>query len=108
MHDTMDADAITQKSETRDGMRIDWDVAIPMDDGAVLRADVFRPLDEGRYPVIMYHGPYGKGLAFQDKPFRHAWDKMIHDFPEVARGTSSKYMNWESSMTVRADEKQYV
>ena len=24
-------------------MAIDWDVAIPMDDGIVLRADVFRP-----------------------------------------------------------------
>ena len=32
------------KSETRDGMRIDWDVPIPMDDGVTLRADVFRPV----------------------------------------------------------------
>ena len=31
------------RSEMRDGMRIDWDVAIAMDDGVVLRADVFRP-----------------------------------------------------------------
>ena len=29
------------KSETRDGMQIEWDVPIPMDDGTVLRADVF-------------------------------------------------------------------
>src|SRR5215468_582912 len=27
------------KSETRDGMRIEWDAPIPMDDGVVLRAD---------------------------------------------------------------------
>ena len=84
------------KSEVRDGMRIDWDVPIPMNDGTVLRADVFRPAGDGRYPVLMYHGPYAKGLAFQDQPFRHAWDKMIRDFPEVARGTTAKYMNWES------------
>jgi hypothetical protein len=32
-----------EKSETQDGMRIDWDMPIPMDDGIVLRADVFRP-----------------------------------------------------------------
>ena len=31
-------------AETRDGMRIDWDVPITMDDGLVLRADVFRPI----------------------------------------------------------------
>ena len=31
------------KSEQRDGMQIDWDAPIEMDDGVVLRADVFRP-----------------------------------------------------------------
>jgi len=30
-----------QRTEIRDGMRIDWDVPITMDDGLVLRADVF-------------------------------------------------------------------
>ena len=41
-------------------MRIDFDVPIPTDDGIVLRADVFRPDDGERYPVIMTYGPYGK------------------------------------------------
>jgi len=30
-------------SEIRDDMRIDWDVPIAIEDGLVLRADVFRP-----------------------------------------------------------------
>ena len=30
-------------SAVQDGMRIEWDVPIEMDDGVVLRADVFRP-----------------------------------------------------------------
>src|SRR5262245_49569843 len=30
-------------SELREGLCVDWDVAITMDDGLVLRADVFRP-----------------------------------------------------------------
>ena len=34
---------MTEHSEIRDGMHIDWDVPITMDDGLVLRADVFRP-----------------------------------------------------------------
>ena len=39
------------KTEDRDGMRIDWDVPIPMKDGIVLRCDVYRPQDnEGKYP----------------------------------------------------------
>ncbi len=34
---------IARRSEIRDGMRVDWNVPIQMDDGVVLRADVFRP-----------------------------------------------------------------
>ena len=55
-----------ERSEVRDGMRIDWDVPITMDDGLTLRADVFRPEADGRYPVILTYGPYAKGLAFQE------------------------------------------
>src|SRR6266700_1047455 len=54
------------KSELRDGMRIDWDVPIEMEDDLVLRADVFRPEKDGRYPVILSYGPYAKGLALKD------------------------------------------
>jgi predicted acyl esterase len=81
-------------SEARDGMRIDWDVPIPMEDGIVLRADVFRPTGEGRYPVILSYGPYGKGLAFQDG-YPSAWQKLIAEHPDVACGSSNRYQNWE-------------
>ena len=36
--------------EIRRGMRIDWDVPIPIDDGVVLRYDVYRPIAAGRTP----------------------------------------------------------
>ena len=36
-------------SEIRDGMRIEWDVPIAMDDGIVLRADIFRPVNDDRH-----------------------------------------------------------
>ena len=57
---------MTTTSEVRDGMRVDWDVVIKVDDGLELRADVYRPDDDGQYPVILSYGPYAKGLAFQD------------------------------------------
>ena len=82
------------KSETRDGMRIDWDVPIAMDDGLVLRADVFRPPAEGRYPVILSYGPYAKGLAFQEG-YPSAWERMTEKHPDVTAGSSNKYQNWE-------------
>ena len=53
------------RSETRDGMRIYWDVPIEMDDGIVLRCDVFRPEGPGRYPVLLGAVPYAKWLSFR-------------------------------------------
>jgi len=82
------------KSEVRDNMRIDWDVPIRMDDGVVLRADVFRPVKEGKYPALVSYGPYGKGLAFQDG-YRTAWEIMARDNPDAVAGTTNKYQNWE-------------
>ncbi len=80
--------------EIRDAMKIEWDVPIPLDDGLVLRADVMRPVQEGRYPVILTYGPYAKGLAFQEG-YKTAWTRMIAAYPEVAEGTSNKYQSWE-------------
>ena len=46
------------------------DVAIEMNDGNLLRANVFRPRAYGdahsRYPVILAHGVYGKDIHFAD------------------------------------------
>ena len=82
------------KSELRDGMRIDWDVPIKMDDGLVLRADVYRPEKEGRFPVILSYGPYAKGLAFQDG-YPSAWQRMVAEHPDVAYGSTNQYQSWE-------------
>jgi predicted acyl esterase/3-hydroxyisobutyrate dehydrogenase-like beta-hydroxyacid dehydrogenase len=81
-------------SEVRDGMRIDWDVPIPMSDGLVLRADVFRPVEEGPCPVLLTHGPYAKGLAFQ-QGYPSAWQTMADNHPDVTEGSSNLYQNWE-------------
>src|SRR2546421_105031 len=82
------------RSQIRDGMRIDWDVPIPMDDGIVLRADVFRPPQAGKHPVILSYGPYGKGLHFADL-YADQWRRMIEQHPDVPAGSTNKYQNWE-------------
>src|SRR5439155_457557 len=91
---TQTQSSIATWSEIRDGMRIDWDAAIPMDDGVVLRCDVFRPERDGRYAVLLSAGPYGKGLAFQERA-PYAWDRLVSKYPEVTAGSSCKYANWE-------------
>jgi uncharacterized protein len=81
-------------SEVRDGMRIDWDVPITVDDGLVLRADVFRPTTSGRVPVILSYGPYGKWLHFEDL-YTDQWRRMIEQHPDVVAGSTNRYQNWE-------------
>ncbi|OGK78055.1 MAG: peptidase S15 [Candidatus Rokubacteria bacterium RBG_16_73_20] len=81
-------------SAARDGMRFDPDVPVPMDDGLVLRADVFRPPGAGRHPVILSMGPYGKGLHFEDL-YTDQWRRMLAEHPDVAAGSTNAYQNWE-------------
>ena len=74
--------SLTERHEYRDNMMIDWDVPIKMDDGLVLRADVFRPAKDGKFPVILTYGPYAKNLAFQDG-YVTAWNTMATKHPDV-------------------------
>jgi hypothetical protein len=72
-------------------MMIDWDVPISMADGAVLRADVFRPDDGARHTVIMTLGPYAKGLAFQEG-YAAMWDNLVREHQDAVAGST----NWET------------
>ena len=85
---------MTEASENRDGMKINWDFPIAMDDGLVLRADIFRPIEDGQYPVILTYGPYAKGLSFQEG-YPSAWDRMAELHPDVTAGSSNLYQAWE-------------
>ena len=76
-------------------MRIGWDVPIAMDDGVVLRADVFRPQQPGRYPVLLSCGPYAKGLAFQEG-YPDQWRILAENHPDALEGSSNAYQNWET------------
>ncbi len=82
------------KTEIRDGMQIDWDVDVKMDDGTALKADVFRPVSEGRFPVLLSYGPYAKGLAFQEG-YPSAWERMAEQHPDITAGSTNQYQNWE-------------
>jgi uncharacterized protein len=78
----------------QDGMRITWDIPIEMDDGLVLRADIYLPEAEGQYPVILTYGPYAKGLSFQEG-YPSAWDRMADLHPDVTAGSTNLYQAWE-------------
>ena len=75
---------IQAQFQIRDGMRMAFDVAIEMDDGVVMRADVYLPIQEGRYPIVLTYGPYAKGLSFQEgNP--GAWSHLTKNNPSKRR-----------------------
>src|SRR5215210_2080941 len=63
-------------------VRIEKDVEITMRDGARLRADVFRPKQAGRFPVIMNIGIYRKDKVWVP--------------PADLDEKPNPYMNWET------------
>jgi predicted acyl esterase len=76
-------------------MIIERDVAIPSDDGIILRADVFRPNGDGPTPVIMTLGPYGKGVQYKDGYAPH-WNWLLQTHPDILPGSTRSYMTWET------------
>jgi uncharacterized protein len=59
-------------------------VQVPMRDGVILRADVWLPKAEGRFPTLVYRTPYGKQFAAKewttfDKAVAHGYAAVIQD-----------------------------
>jgi predicted acyl esterase len=77
-------------------MLFEKDVDIPMNDGAILRANVFRPDAPGRFPVVMAQGVYGKDVHFADG-WKPQWEKLLKLYPELcSNGSTGKYLRWET------------
>ncbi len=60
------------------------DVTVPMRDGTILRADIWLPSAEGRFPTLVYRTPYGKQFAAKewttfDKAVAHGYAIVIQD-----------------------------
>ena len=76
-------------------MVLDKDVAVPMRDGALLRANVFRPDEGGRFPVLMTLGPYGKDVHLSQL-MPEAWEALQRRHPEILKASSCKYLVFET------------
>jgi putative CocE/NonD family hydrolase len=76
-------------------MRLDKYVGVPMRDGALLSANIFCPDAEGRFPVLITLGPYGKDVHLsQFMP--EVWERLRQRQPEIFERTSGKYLVWET------------
>lgn len=53
-------------------VRVEHDAECAVRDGAILRADAFRPNEPGTYPVLLMRTPYGKTHAQSESGYHHA------------------------------------
>ena len=85
------------KRVVENGMIYEQDVPVPVSDGHVLMANVFRPDKEGRFPVVMAQGVYGKDLHFEDG-FKMQWEQLLSAHPDLCRnGSTGRYLRWETA-----------
>jgi putative CocE/NonD family hydrolase len=66
------------QGSTNSGTRLvlEKNVPVPMRDGVVLRADVMRPAESGKFPVLLYRTPYGKEDEQREyTTFKHAAER---------------------------------
>ena len=84
------------------------DVPVTMSDGTVLRANVFRPRAEGRFPVVMAKGAYGKDVHFRDG-YSPQWERLKEIYPGLDRdGSTGRYLRWETVDPERWVPEGYV
>ncbi|KAK5061242.1 hypothetical protein LTR84_007784 [Exophiala bonariae] len=95
--DTTDTMISATDAGNGDRLIIERDVAIPMDDGIVLRGDIFRPVssDEKPCPVLVTSGPYGKGVPWREG-YSIQWNFMTSKHRNLLSGSSKEYMVWET------------
>lgn len=61
------------------GVMVEHDVAVPMRDGILLRANVFRPDAPGRYPGLLQRTPYGKAAQGYHRYVRAGYAVVSQD-----------------------------
>ncbi|MGW6376176.1 CocE/NonD family hydrolase [Rhodococcus sp. NPDC055112] len=77
-------------------VRADYDVAVPVRDGTVLRVNVFHPDSAGPHPVIMSAHPYGKDRTPARGRNRRAVSGQYRLMPQPARVRFSELTSWEA------------
>ena len=87
-----------------DQITAEFDVPAPMRDGVVLRANVFRPADDGRYPVALTRTPYGKDYA-SVTPFADALRLARAGYVVVIQDTRGRFRS-EGDWTPLKNESQ--
>ncbi len=76
-------------AQTAAGIRIDTAIAVPMRDGVVLRADLWRPDRDGSFPTLVYRTPYDRHDAADDSGF--ARDAVRRGYAVLLQDVRGRY-----------------
>jgi len=73
--------AIAVGASTTCDVVIEFNVDAKMRDGVVLRADIFRPREEGKYPVLLLRTPYNRSVSLAQgcRMAAHGYVAVIQD-----------------------------
>lgn len=69
-----------RKRRTSMGIIKEQDVRIPTKDGHYVLADIYRPIKEGKYPVVMCMGVFGKEFIIGSEEKEEAEDRFFEDY----------------------------
>jgi putative CocE/NonD family hydrolase len=72
------------------GVTVERDRPIAMRDGTVLVADIYRPADSGRYPVLLQRTPYNKSFA-QTGVYQHPAWYARHGYVVIVQDTRGRF-----------------
>ncbi len=61
------------------GIIVEKDVDVPMRDGVLLRANIFRPEGDGQYPGLLLRTPYGKAEGGMERYVRAGYAVVTQD-----------------------------
>ena len=83
-------------------VKTERNVAVPMRDGVILRANVFRPSQGGPYPVLVERTPYGKRKGGVDQFVKAGYIVVAQD----ARGRYDSDGKWESFLRFKTHDAE--
>ena len=76
---------------------VEWNVAVPMRDGILLRVNVFRPDDDEEHPVLLCAHPYGKDRLPRRRRFRPGYrTPMQYHLMQSGPVRHSAWTGWEA------------
>jgi predicted acyl esterase len=79
------------------GVVVERDIAVPMRDGVRLRVNVFRPAQDGRFPVLVCAHPYGKDrLPQRTRSGRYRKSFQYHAMLQTTPFEHSAWTSWEA------------